>query len=165
MDTPALLERIRGDWQRTEPELDPSPMLTLITLQRAAMVLGDAVEGTALPLGLTRSSRDVLFTLHRSGGEAGLPASELANLLAVSPASVTGRVDRMEARGLVTRTLDPEDRRSWRIALTGAGRDLVRAHLPTHLARERELLGALDEAEVRQLETLLLRLIRRAEGK
>ncbi|SMB90426.1 MarR family winged helix-turn-helix transcriptional regulator [Deinococcus hopiensis] len=164
MDTPTLLERIRADWQRTEPALDPSPMLTFITLQRAAGVLGDAVEATALPVGLNHSSRDVLFTLHRSAGPDGLPASELANLLAVSPASVTGRVDRLEARGWVTRTLDPEDRRSWRIALTDAGRALVREHLPTHLAHERALLAVLNEAEVRQLETLLLRLIRGAEG-
>ena len=165
MDTPALLQRIRSDWERAEPALDPSPMLTFITLQRAAMVLGDAVETTALPLGLNRSTRDLLFTLHRSGRPEGLPASEVAGLLAVSPASVTGRVDRLEAQGLVTRTLDPEDRRSWRITLTDAGRALVREHLPTHLARERTLLEVLNETEVRQLEDLLLRLIRHAEGQ
>ncbi|THF88009.1 MarR family transcriptional regulator [Deinococcus sp. KSM4-11] len=163
MTTLALLDRIRQDWREREPDLSTAPMLTFITLSRAQSLLGDAVRATAARAGLTSGTRDLLFTLYRSAPEEGLPASELAALLAVSPATITGSTDRLEDRGLLTRTLDPDDRRSWRIALTDAGRDVIRAHLPEHLAFEENLLAPLTPAEITQLETLLRKLIDHAE--
>ncbi|WP_295821200.1 MarR family winged helix-turn-helix transcriptional regulator [uncultured Deinococcus sp.] len=163
MSTIALLDRIRHDWQVREPDMATAPMLTFITLARAQSLLGDAVRSTAARADLTSATRDLLFTLYRSAPPEGLSASEIAALLAVSPATVTGSTDRLEARGLLTRTLDPDDRRSWRIALTDAGRALVRSHLPEHLAFEQSLLAALTPDEITQLETLLRRLIDHAE--
>jgi DNA-binding MarR family transcriptional regulator len=46
---------------------------------------------------------------------------ELARLWQVTPAVITGVVDRLEQRGLVRRELDPTDRRRLRLALTEAG--------------------------------------------
>ncbi|MBB5374722.1 DNA-binding MarR family transcriptional regulator [Deinococcus metalli] len=164
MTTVALLDRIRHDWHAREPELDTAPMLTFITLSRAQSLLGTAVRSTAARAGLTSGTRDVLFTLYRSEPPQGLPPGELAALLAVSPATITGCADTLEERGLLTRTLDPDDRRSWRIALTDAGRDLVRTHLPEHLAFERQLLAALTPDETAALEALLRKLIAHAEA-
>lgn len=160
----ALLDRIRRDWQEKEPSLNTAPMLTFITFSRAQALLSEAVQQTALEVGLNHGTRDLLLTLYRSAPPEGLPASEIAALLAVSPASVTGNVDKLEERGLLTRTLDPQDRRSWRIALTDAGSVLVREHLPVHLANEERLLSALTPKEIAQLETLLRKLIAHAEG-
>jgi DNA-binding MarR family transcriptional regulator len=164
MDTLALLDRIRHDWNAVAPELDTSPMVTFITLVRAASVLGEAVGETAPSARLNRHTRDLLFTLYRSAPADGIPAGELAALLAVTPAGVTGRIDRLEALGFVTRTLDAEDRRSWRIALSETGRRAVRDHLPRHLENERRLLSALSAKEVAQLEDLLRKLVRHAES-
>ena len=55
-----------------------------------------------------------------------LPMNELAALLACDNSNVTGLVDRLEARGLVTRQPSPEDRRVKHIVLTDAGRDAAR---------------------------------------
>ena len=159
----SLLDRIRHDWQVAAPELDTSPMLTFITLARAQALLGERVQQTALDLGLNHATRDLLLTLYRSAPAQGLPAGELATLLAISHASVTGHVDRLEERGLISRTLDPQDRRSWRIALTDQGRELVQTHLPQHLRNEAWLLDALTPEEIQNLETLLRKLIVRAE--
>jgi DNA-binding MarR family transcriptional regulator len=46
---------------------------------------------------------------------------ELARLWHVTPAVITGIVDRLEARGLVRRQTDPADRRRLRLVLTEAG--------------------------------------------
>lgn len=158
-----LLDRIRHDWQLRAPHLNTAPMLTFITLTRAQTLLDEHVRATATRADLTAATRDLLFTLYRSSPDQGLPPSELAALLAVSPATITGNLDRLETRGLLTRTLDPHDRRSWRITLTSQGRDLVRSHLPVHLAREEALLSPLTPHEVQHLETLLRRLIAHAE--
>ncbi|HEX4360129.1 MAG TPA: MarR family transcriptional regulator, partial [Pseudonocardia sp.] len=69
---------------------------------------------------------------------------------------ITNRIDRLEARGLVGRIRDTEDRRSVLIRLTEAGRDLVDGVLQEHLANERRILGGLT-VEERQTLTALLR--------
>lgn len=51
---------------------------------------------------------------------------EVADVLKISRTTVTGVLDRLEADSLITRTLDPQDRRSFVLAMTDAGRDLVR---------------------------------------
>ena len=50
-----------------------------------------------------------------------LPMSKLADALDVSVASATGIVDRMEQRGLVERTREPDDRRVILVHATEAG--------------------------------------------
>lgn len=50
---------------------------------------------------------------------------ELARFLQLDKSSVTGLVDRAQQRGLVTRTLSSHDRRSVKVTITGAGRELI----------------------------------------
>jgi DNA-binding MarR family transcriptional regulator len=50
---------------------------------------------------------------------------ELATFLQLDKSSVTGLVDRAAERGLVARTASPVDRRSVRVAITDAGRQLI----------------------------------------
>jgi DNA-binding MarR family transcriptional regulator len=51
-----------------------------------------------------------------------LSMNELASVLACDSSNVTGLVDRLEARGLVTREPSSEDRRVKHVVLTPAGR-------------------------------------------
>ena len=51
--------------------------------------------------------------------------NELAGFLQLDKSSVTGLVDRAEARGLVERSPSPDDGRSVQVSITAAGRDLV----------------------------------------
>lgn len=78
----------------------------------------------------------------------------LARFLELDKSSVTGLVDRAEARGLVERVADPDDGRAVRVRLTGKGRALaatgaaeVAAELATltagMTAPQRERLAAL----------------------
>lgn len=45
----------------------------------------------------------------------------MANLMLTVPSAVTAAADSLEARGYLTRSRDPEDRRAWLIRLTEAG--------------------------------------------
>ncbi|GAA0361815.1 hypothetical protein GCM10009530_09240 [Microbispora corallina] len=71
-------------------------------------------------LGLTPQQAQLLcFARHRQ------PSSgELAALLHCDKTNVTGLVDRLERRGLLTRRPDPDDRRVTRVHLTAEGEAL-----------------------------------------
>ncbi len=66
--------------------------------------------------GLTRAQWGLLLRLDRNPG---LSQKEIADLLEVEPISVARLVDRLEANGLVERRPDADDRRIWRLHLTG----------------------------------------------
>jgi DNA-binding MarR family transcriptional regulator len=51
---------------------------------------------------------------------------ELATDTGTRSTTLTGVLDRLERRGYVARELDPDDRRSFRISLTGPGRAVAR---------------------------------------
>jgi DNA-binding MarR family transcriptional regulator len=85
--------------------------------------LARQVELAASSMELTLSQYRVLIMLG-AGSEA---ASALADKLAVSRPSLTGVVDGLVVRKLVTRGGDPGDRRRITLALTDAGRQLLSA--------------------------------------
>ena len=67
---------------------------------------------------------DVLSQLDRE--RDGLTFVELSRRLLVTAGNLTGIVDRLHAEGLVRRSVDPADRRAFRLTLTPKGRRLVR---------------------------------------
>ena len=62
--------------------------------------------------------------LHELEVEQPISMRELARRLGADPSNVTGLIDRLEARGLVERRPDPNDRRIKGLALTPAGASL-----------------------------------------
>lgn len=86
-----------------------------------------------------------------------LPMNELAAMLACDNSNVTGLVDRLETRGLVTRQASHGDRRVKHIVITAAGSRL-REQLVERVARPPAGFARLTPAEQRQLRDLLRRL-------
>src|SRR5215207_1125891 len=76
---------------------------------------------------------------------------ELARLWQVTPAVITGIIDRLERRELVRREPDPDDRRRLRLALTDAG--LAASMLVERVLTE-ELAVQLAKASPRELAEL-----------
>ena len=72
-------------------------------------------------IGLTGPQRVALRVLGRFPG---LSAGELARILLVHPSTLTGVLQRLEARKFVKRTLDAADGRRARLTLTAKGRRL-----------------------------------------
>ncbi len=77
----------------------------------------------------------------------------------ISSAAMTNRIDRLEERGLVKRSPDPDDRRGLRITLTEEGLELVNRAVEAHLEGEQRLLGALDPEDRERLAALLRKLL------
>jgi len=70
-----------------------------------------------------------------SGHAEGLSQVELSRELITHRSNVTGLVDRLEERCLVTRKAVPGDRRAYSVQLTKAGAQLVEEILPEYYAR------------------------------
>ncbi len=83
----------------------------------------------------------------------------LADATLRSAASMTGIVDRLLERGLVTRERHPGDRRSVLVQLTGQGRALLEEVREARQQAVRRLLESLPDAERRHLRKIIGMLI------
>ena len=81
-------------------------------------------------LGLTPAQFDVIATLGRTEG---LPLSEVARKTLITKGTLTGIIDRLEAKGLVFRKVPSGDRRSFHAVLTSAGEALFARVFPMHI--------------------------------
>ena len=91
-------------------------------LTRASWRLRKHERKELVPFGLTFAQARALRALVDGGP---MRIGDLAGLLEIVPRSATSRVDDLEAAGLVTRHMDPDDRRSVIVVATKEGRDLV----------------------------------------
>lgn len=153
------IDLVLEQWQRERPDLDLSAMAVFGRLAQVTRVVESAVEQVFTRHGLRQGEFDVLAALRRSGPPYTLIPSELSAVLMMSRAGMTNRLDRLEAAGLVERSLDPADRRSFRVALTDEGRRVIDATLTEHaaiLARLADGLSPDDAADlIRILRTML----------
>ena len=87
-----------------------------------------------------------------------LTMSQIAHLLGVTNAAVTGIADRLEQSGLVQRTQDATDRRVVSVRLTPTGDALQRGNHQRAVEWTREVLGRLDAGEAATFGALLLKI-------
>ncbi|OHV36743.1 MULTISPECIES: MarR family winged helix-turn-helix transcriptional regulator [Pseudofrankia] len=122
-------------WSRERPDLDADTISALGCFGRMKWLtknLATMAEQVIRRHGLNAGEFDVLAALRRSGPPCTLIPSQLSSLLMMSRAGMTNRLDRLEKNGLVERTLDPEDRRSFRVHLTDKGRAVIDAAVTEH---------------------------------
>lgn len=91
--------------------------------------------------------------LEELGREDGLSLKGLSARVGLSHSAVSGVVDRLERRGFVERTLDPEDRRYIRVFLSDKVKDYVREEVPSR--RLGPILRALELASAEDRERIL----------
>jgi DNA-binding MarR family transcriptional regulator len=101
----------------------------------------------------------VLSELARAGEDATLTPSALAAAAHVAPSSMTHRLDRMEARGLVSRRMDTANRTRILVGLTDDGWALYADTIRESNIVERDLLTGLSDQQVTELAELLERLL------
>jgi DNA-binding MarR family transcriptional regulator len=106
-------------------------------------------------LGLTPPQFDIVATL---GNTAGMSFKELGEKTLITKGTLTGVVDRLEARGVVRRVGSDADRRSTRVELTEAGAALFDDVFPGVVARTKQVFDRLGESERLALEASLRRL-------
>ena len=108
---------------------------------------------------LTMPQLKILLLLHRLGDTSG---RELAGLLGVSLATMSGMVDRLVAHDLVTRTEDPHDRRVRRITLSDTGAGLIGDIITAGTEKHARLLKRLTDAELRTVAEAMQAMVRAA---
>ncbi|MFJ2772010.1 MarR family winged helix-turn-helix transcriptional regulator [Streptomyces sp. NPDC087300] len=144
------VDAVIGQWAKERP--DVADELWTVELfgrvQRLGLVVDKSVKATAAKHGLDVGEFDVLTTLQRSGPPYALTAGTFLKASMVSSGTITNRVDKMEAKGLVERVRDGEDRRTVKIRLTERGHEVTRALFADHLASHRRILADVDPALV-----------------
>lgn len=152
---PVELQRLALQ-EQTHPDCEPLQVQTVIWLLRAASALLNAQTDELRPLGVSPSGFNVLMALRNTPGHT-LEPRDLSDRLLVSRPSVTGLLDTLQGKGLITRRTHGQDRRRVLVALTDAGLALLEQHFPTHYAEQRALVAALSPDEQATLVTLLRR--------
>ena len=153
------VDRIVEAWQRERPDLDVAPLTILSRVLRLARHLDLARRSAFAEHELEGWGFDVLSALRREGAPYELSPGQLVARTLVTSGTMTNRVDRLAARGLVSRGPDPSDRRGVTVTLTTAGRAVVDAAMADLLDRERILLNQLPPSERDHLAELLRRLL------
>jgi DNA-binding MarR family transcriptional regulator len=115
-----------------DPELAGRLRLAVARLHRRLRQRADS--------GLTISQLSTLATIEQDGP---MTLGALARVEQIQPPTVTALTAKLEAAGLVTRTIDPDDRRIHRVEVTPAATKL--------LARNRSRKNAFLDRRIRQL--------------
>jgi DNA-binding MarR family transcriptional regulator len=153
------VDRIVAAWRRERPDLDVSPLHVLSRVLRLARRLDlDRAQAFARHT-LEGWEFDVLSALRRAGAPYELSPGQLIRQTLVTSGTMTNRVDRLERRGLVSRSPDPHDRRGVIVRLTPAGQSTVDAAMADLLDRESQLLGELSQQDRDDLAGMLRRLL------
>lgn len=139
------VDRLVAAWRTERPDLDVAPLQVLSRISRLARHLDLARRDAFAEHGLEGWEFDVLSTLRRTGPPYELSPGRLMRAGLVTSGTMTNRIDRLAAAGLVERRRDPGDKRGVLVRLTDAGRERADAALADLLVRERALLAGLDE--------------------
>jgi DNA-binding MarR family transcriptional regulator len=153
------IDAILEQWRRERPDLDLSAMGVFGRLAQVMRLLEPRVDQVFTRHGLRQGEFDVLAALRRSGPPYTMIPSELSAMLMMSRAGMTNRLDRLEAAGLVERSLDPSDRRSFRVRLTGEGRRVVDESLTEHADNLARLATPLGPEDAETLAAILRKLL------
>ena len=109
--------------------------------------------------GLGLSDFGVLELLLHKGP---LPVNALGPLVDLTPGSISIAVDRLVAKGLVSRVESAEDRRVRIVSLTSQGKDLIVAAFRKHSGQMKRVFSELSAEELRSLEASLKKVGKRA---
>jgi len=109
------------------------------------------------PAGISGQQYNVLRIL-RGSGKDGLPTLEVASRLIEQTPGITRLLDRLEAKKWIRRERCPRDRRQVLCWITPSGLDLLAGLEQAVLDFDREVLGQLSGADLRELIRILDRI-------
>lgn len=117
----------------------------MLALQRATHHTLHSLSAALDDLNLSAAEINALANL----GEGGtLSVRQLSERTGTRASTLTGLLDRLENRGYLVRELDPSDRRSFRLPLTGLGQEVAARALAAVADLEREALSRLDATQL-----------------
>jgi DNA-binding MarR family transcriptional regulator len=145
--------RVSDDYIAGHPDADPSATELVINVFLTSELMRARLERLLQPFGVSGNGFNLLQVVAGAGGP--VTPTQIGERLIVSTATVTGLVDTLEKRGLVTRTRDDGDRRRVRVEITPEAASVLARVAPVLAAKEREwsagVQGAARERLIRGL--------------
>lgn len=145
-------------------ELPPALAAYAAHLLRRAYIRSNRLAPEFVPVGGgAGSARD--FQVLAAIGEptASYSQQDLGERLGINRTTMVKLIDRLEAAGQVIRSRNPEDRRSYVLALTDEGRAAIKALEPAMSASDDRLTAALNPEQRDRLDELLATLLSRPQ--
>lgn len=118
-------------------------------LRPALLKLARELRRESHALGVTGGQVTLLIQIHK---HRGLGVNDIAARERISPAAMSGHVDRLEKAGLVTRTPHERDRRRQVLALTSEGDRVLRSVKSRRTAWLAARLKQLEPAELEAID-------------
>ena len=113
-----------------------------------------------------KSQKNIIESMHGEGvvlqciaahGGGVLPG-EIGHEMDVSSARIAAALNKLEKKGLVTRQIDPKDRRKILVGITPEGERLTHAHQAAMLAHVAKMLALLEERDAQEYVRITKRL-------
>ncbi|UWR44476.1 MarR family winged helix-turn-helix transcriptional regulator [Phaeobacter inhibens] len=155
---------VTQQWERERPDLDVSAMAVIGRVGRLAQAYQKEMQKTWARYDLNAAKFDVLATLRRAGAPYRLSPGDLLQATMVASGTMTNRIDRLVDAGLVARSVNPEDSRSFLIELTSEGLRLINEVVEAHVSTQTRLLDGLGTKEQKLLTELLSKALTSAEN-
>lgn len=146
-------------WNAERPDVDVTALEVFSRVSRLARHLDRARRTVFTEHSLEPWEFDVLAELRRSGPLYELSPGRLLRATLVTSGTMTNRVDRLAAAGLVRRRPDPDDKRGVLVRLSTRGAERVDAALASLVSYEEELLAPMPKGDREQLAALLRSLL------
>jgi DNA-binding MarR family transcriptional regulator len=147
----ADVEAARGS-AGTDPLSADLAVSVLGRLFRLAPQLTELLDLGARDYGMGFARGRVLWALRETGP---VVMRALSQRLGISPRTVTGLIDALEADGWVTRTPHPDDRRATVISITPAAQAALATLRESYEGLAHDLLAGLDPADLARCQSVL----------
>src|SRR6267142_6081876 len=139
----------------------PTPVHAWLVMMKAMRAITRYALANLEETGLGLSDFAVLEALLHKGP---LPVNVIGPKVNLTPGSISVAVDRLVAKGLVSRAESSEDRRVRMVALTPRGKSVITPIFKAHVASMERVFEGLSSDEIRQLQQHLKRIGRQAES-
>jgi DNA-binding MarR family transcriptional regulator len=150
MVQPLPMQAALGGRAIRKPEWLPTLLAVVRAFQSFETVGGAHIQ----KLGLTPAQFDIVVTL---GNTAGMTCRELGERTLITKGTLTGVLDRLEAKGMLIREESPDDRRSYVVKLTRQGQACFEYVFPAQLEYMDQFFGRLSAEDRAGIENGLAR--------
>lgn len=129
-------------------------MIRLINRVRVEMI--DALDRELAKFDISAPQLIVLASVANNEADS---AARLCKNISYDPGAMTRMIDRLEQKGLIRRTPNPDDRRAMNLELTTAGRALYPQLLAAKSRVQAQFLRGFSKEEERLLDSFLNRML------
>ena len=143
-----------------DKEINVNLMRTII--QTSTLIMGSVGQKVFGPHGLTSPQYGLLFVLKNH--PQGISFREIGDHLMVSKANISGLMERLEKKGLVTRKASRDDRRIWLAKITPKGEKLLKEVEPSREEVDAYAFAGMNRADKQQFLKHLSRTLQRLKN-